>query len=208
MQGPDPALAVAQYRARAPGYDRLTRRMEPARREAIARLGLRPGDTVLDVACGTGRSLPLLAERIGPRGRIIGVDLSPEMLAIARERLAAAGLVNATLIPAPMERARIPGPVDAILFCYTHDVLQSPPALANIFAAARPGARVACTGMKGFPWWLAPLNLLVLAKARGYVTTLAGLGAPWRNLQLHVPGLRVESLYGGLAYVAAGRLGA
>lgn len=204
MRSPDPALALAQYRARAPRYDRLTRRMEPARREAVARLALRPGDTVLDVACGTGKSFPLLAERIGPRGRIIGIDLSPEMLAIARARAEAAGVANVTLIAASMERAPIPAPVDAILFCYTHDVLQSPPALANIFAAARPGARVACTGMKGFPWWLAPLNLVVLFKARGYVTTLGGLSAPWRNLVGHVPGLQVESIYGGLAYVAAG----
>jgi hypothetical protein len=49
-----------------------------------------------------------------------------------------------------------------------------------------------------------PSLALAQYRARGCVTTLSGLSAPWRNLVRHVPGLKVESLYGGLAYVAAG----
>ena len=66
--------------------DTTPRRCAPCRC-AIARCGTspsQPGDAVLDVACGTGLSFPLLEEAIGPAGRLVGVELSPEMAAIAR----------------------------------------------------------------------------------------------------------------------------
>jgi demethylmenaquinone methyltransferase/2-methoxy-6-polyprenyl-1,4-benzoquinol methylase len=182
MSGPDPRLAVERYRAHAAGYDASAERTLPLRRRTVAALGLRPGETVLDVACGTGLSFPLLVEGVGAGGRVIGVELSPEMLALARERCAREGWRNVALIEAAVEAAEIPAPLDAILFNFTHDVLRSPSALARIFAAARPGARVAVAGMKLAPWWLAPLNLLVLAKAWPYMTTFDGLGRPWSLL--------------------------
>jgi ubiquinone/menaquinone biosynthesis C-methylase UbiE len=54
------------------------------RRRAAQRLGLNPGDRVLEIGCGTGRNLPYLREAVGPEGRIYGVDLSAGMLAKAR----------------------------------------------------------------------------------------------------------------------------
>jgi ubiquinone/menaquinone biosynthesis C-methylase UbiE len=50
-----------------------------------------PGDSVLDIACGTGANFALLDERVGPAGRVVGVDLSPDMLAVAAERCGARG---------------------------------------------------------------------------------------------------------------------
>lgn len=54
--------------------------------------GVGPGDTVLDVGCGRGAVLVPAAARVGPSGRCIGVDLSPEMVRLAAERADAAGL--------------------------------------------------------------------------------------------------------------------
>jgi demethylmenaquinone methyltransferase/2-methoxy-6-polyprenyl-1,4-benzoquinol methylase len=179
---PDPRLALERYRAHAAGYDASAARTLPLRRRTVAALALEPGETVLDVACGTGLSFPLLEAGVGANGRVIGVELSPEMLALARARCERAGWQNVTLIESPMETAEIPYRLDAVLFNFTHDVLRSPPALARIFAAARPGARVAVAGMKLAPWWLAPLDLVVLAQARPYMTTFEGLGRPWSLL--------------------------
>src|SRR5215216_4385161 len=68
------------------------------RRETINSLHLQPGQTVLDLACGTGRNFPLILERIGPTGKLVGVDYTSAMLARAQERVERAGWRNVELI--------------------------------------------------------------------------------------------------------------
>jgi arsenite methyltransferase len=205
MSAPDPQLAIARYRAHAAGYDASAARTMALRRRTVARLALEPGQTVLDVACGTGLSFPLLQAGVGEAGHVVGVELSPDMLVLARERCAREGWGNVTLIESAMENAPIPGPVDAILFNFTHDVLRSPAALERIFAAARPGARVAVAGMKLAPWWLAPINAVVRAKARPYMTTFEGLARPWDLLEACLEGFERESVLFGTGYIGWGR---
>ena len=176
------------------------------RRRVIELLAPSPGESVLDVACGTGLSLGLLRDAVGPQGCVTGVEVSPEMLAQARARVAAQGWGNVVLIEAPAEEARLEGPFDAALFNYTHDVLQSPRALANIFANLRKGSKVALAGVKHPPAWLFPLRLYRLLKAAPYVTTLRGLDEPWRLLEAYVPGLEVTPVMFGTNYLAYGRV--
>jgi len=196
--------AIRRYRAHAAGYDAAAARTEPLRRRTIAKLALAAGDVVLDVGCGTGLSFEPIEAQVGPGGRLIGVEQSPEMMARARARVAERGWTNVTLLEAPIEDVAIPGPVGALLFNFVHDVLQSPRALARVFAAAAPGARVACQGMKLFPWWAAPANLLVLAKARPYMTTFANLARPWTALAPYVPALARETTMLGMGYIVWG----
>ncbi|MDE2313356.1 MAG: methyltransferase domain-containing protein [Elusimicrobia bacterium] len=201
---PDPSLAVARYHELASNYDHATRRATSVREQAVAALDLRPGDTVLDVACGTGSCFALLEARIGPKGRIVGVELSPDMLALARKRVVNEGWKNVTLIESSMESAAIPS-WEAALFHYTQDVLRSPAALANIFASAKDGARVALAGTKLFPWWLSPLNIYVRVVNRNYMTTTESLNRPWSLLKSdYVPDLNVRQIWLGAAYVAKG----
>jgi hypothetical protein len=108
MSGPDAQRAVAKYRRLAWGYDRRIAPTAPLRRRAIERLRLANGDIVVEVACGTGINFPLIEERIGPSGRLIGLDLSPEMLAQARTRVDRDDWRNVTLVEAGVERARLP----------------------------------------------------------------------------------------------------
>jgi len=202
---PDPELAIARYRRHAAGYDASARRSMPIRLRTIDRLGLRPGDTVLDVACGTGLSFAPLLERIGPEGRLIGIEVSPEMIALARERCEQQDWRNVTLIESAIEDASIDGPLDAVLFHFTHDVLRSAASLARIFAATRAGARVAVAGMKLGPWWAAPLNPLVRRRARPYMTTFDGLDRPWSLLERHLLDFEWESRNFGSGYIGWGR---
>lgn len=201
---PDPGLAVAKYRRHAAGYDASARRTMALRRRVVGMLALRPGETVIDVACGTGLSLPLLREAVGSAGRVIGIEVSPDMIAIARARCAEAGWRNVCLIEAPVEEADAGAKFDAALFNYTHDVLQSPRALERLFSFARPGARVAIAGIKHPPHWLFPLRLYRLLKARPYVTTLEGLDRPWRLVEARLANLRVRSVLLGTNYLAYG----
>jgi demethylmenaquinone methyltransferase/2-methoxy-6-polyprenyl-1,4-benzoquinol methylase len=161
MAAPDPERALARYREHAANYDASAARTLPLRYRAIWNLELAPGDAVLDVACGTGLSFPILQDAIGPAGRLVGVELSPEMAALAQARIDRARWTNATLIVARMEDADLApprGPFDAVAFNFTHDVLQSEAALAKIFAACRPGARGAVAGSNLLPGYLAPWN--------------------------------------------------
>jgi len=201
---PDPERARALYQRHAASYDASAQRTMPLRRRTIALLELRAGQTVLDVACGTGLSFDILRAGVGATGRVVGVELSHEMLVLAHARCAREGWHNVELIESTIESAPLRGPLDAILFNFTHDVIQSPQALQRIFAAARPGARVAVAGMKYAPWWLAPLNPLVRARARPYMTTFAGLEAPWRPLLAYVERFAWQSVHFGTGYVGHG----
>jgi ubiquinone/menaquinone biosynthesis C-methylase UbiE len=71
-----------------------------ARRRTIDMLQLQPGSRVLDVACGTGANFALIEQRIGPSGELVGVDLTPQMLARARARVRDHGWENARLLEA------------------------------------------------------------------------------------------------------------
>ena len=120
----EPAASEA-YRSQAGRYDRRTEAFQHWRERLVARLPVRPGDTVLDVGCGTGLCLPLLHDKVGPTGRIVGIDASEDMLQVAADRVTTHGWDNVRLVAAPAERAPIEGPADAALFCAVHDVLQS-----------------------------------------------------------------------------------
>ncbi|MER5958870.1 methyltransferase domain-containing protein [Streptomyces longhuiensis] len=70
---------------------------------AVAELGLRAGDRVLDAGCGTGRALPALRDAVGPSGAVLGVDLTPAMLEAAvragRDRAGSLMLADVTRLP-------------------------------------------------------------------------------------------------------------
>ncbi|MEU5103910.1 methyltransferase domain-containing protein [Streptomyces sp. NPDC021354] len=75
----------------------------PAYAAAIAEIGLRAGDAVLDAGCGTGRALPALRAAVGPAGTVLGADVTPAMLAAAvragRHRDAGLALADVTRLP-------------------------------------------------------------------------------------------------------------
>jgi demethylmenaquinone methyltransferase/2-methoxy-6-polyprenyl-1,4-benzoquinol methylase len=194
------------YRGIAADYDASARRTMSLRRRTIAMLGLEAGDVVVDAGCGTGLGFPLLLDAVGPSGLVIGVEASPEMMALARRRVAAARWDNVLLIESDIRSARWPLPADAALFNYVHDILRSPAALDAVFAQSRSGARVAAAGIKHPPRWIDPLRLYRRFKSRRCYACREGLDRPWSLLEPRVPGLRVESTLFGTGFIAWGRL--
>lgn len=201
----DPSLE--QYRRIAAKYDRKlqVRLGEATRRKAFARFDLRPGDTVLDVGCGTGLSFSLIEEGIGSSGRLIAIEPSPEMAAIARARVRSAGWDNVEFVEAPAETAQVPPGADVVIIFRVHDVLRSRAALCNVFGSAKAGARVFVVGVKWAPWWAFPLNAALWVLTRPVTTTHEGFDRPWGILEDFVTDLHVQSLTAGTQFIASAR---
>lgn len=196
------AWALEQYRCRAHVYDNELRLFEPIRRMSIERLQLASGATVLDVGCGTGLSFKLLEQYIGPKGFIIGVEQCPEMLKIAQQRVDAAGWTNIILLNSQAEGADIPSMADAMLFHFTHDILQQPDAIAHLFKFLKSKSRVVATGLNwSDPWdWMS--NTYVLMAALYSTSSMEGLGQPWMHLAERLTAVEVTKM--GAFFIAHG----
>ncbi|MFM1879773.1 MAG: hypothetical protein RLZZ344_7 [Pseudomonadota bacterium] len=200
------ASSIRKYRLRATGYDQTCGPTWPIRSRAIDGLSLQPGDRVLDVGCGTGLSLPLIREKVGEGGRVYGFDQSPDMLAYAHRRVVEANWKNVAVFECSAQSLRLPEAVDAFLFHYTHDILRSPTAIAQLLSWARPGARVAIAGIKYFPAWLAPLNLWVYLKNYGYNGAPGDLRSPWDLIEPYLTEFQRQPTQWGMGYLGFGRI--
>jgi ubiquinone/menaquinone biosynthesis C-methylase UbiE len=201
-QKPNRQRSLAKYHRGAIAYEQAAH-MEPTRHYIVERLQLKPGETVLDLACGSGLNFPYLREAIGPSGQLIGVELSPDMLELARAKVAHFGWSNVTLIEALAEEAVIPTPVNTLLISFAHDVMRSPRALKNALAALKPGGRVVVAGPKWAPWWRLATNLYIWHFTRRYITTFEGFAKPWSLLAEQVT-LEQETILSGRGYLAWG----
>jgi demethylmenaquinone methyltransferase/2-methoxy-6-polyprenyl-1,4-benzoquinol methylase len=188
---PDRLSALALYERHAPCYDQETDWAASDRARVVELLDVRPGETVIDVGCGTGLCFPLLMAGVGRQGRVVGVEQSIDMLGRAKERVDESGWGNVELVLGSAEELRIPVVADAALFSFTHDVLRNEAALANVLAHLRPGGRVAAVGPMWAPWWAPGMNLLIWYVTSDFVTTYEGFSEPWSHLARLVPNLSV-----------------
>jgi len=197
-------LSIERYRRVAAGYDRSAERTMPLRLRTIALLQLRPGDVVIDVGAGTGLSYEPLLAAVGPTGRVLAFEQSPDMFAQAQARVGRHGWKNVWHVCSSAETVQLPQPADAVLFNYVHDISRTPGAVANVMAQVKPGARVAMAGMKFFPWWTGPLNLLAWLKNRPYNACPADLWTPWDHVQAHCESFGRTATQAGMGYIAWG----
>ena len=147
----DQGAITAQYDRVAPFYRVLSPLFlinPPARRRGVAALGLRPGDTVLEVAVGTGRNLPYLVDAVGSTGTVIGIDHSAGMLREAAKMVERRGWRNVELIEADATRPPLDRDLDAVFFSLAWSVIPAPvAALSAACERLRPGGRGAVMEM-------------------------------------------------------------
>jgi SAM-dependent methyltransferase len=136
------AESRAFFATRAASWDTRFGDDLPAYAAAVAEAGIPTGATVVDVGCGTGRALPALRDAIGPDGMVIGVDLTPEMLGVARATRAStrAGLLLADARRLPLATGAVAAVFAAGLVNHLPDV---PAGLAELARVTRPGGRLA-----------------------------------------------------------------
>jgi SAM-dependent methyltransferase len=201
-----PDKRLPAYTERARSYNGDTAAFQEYRRAVVDALPVSPGDVVLDVGCGTGLCCGLLREKVGTDGGVVGIEESPEMLAVARQQADRDGWRNVALVRSSAEEAEINEPADAALFCAVHDILQSPRAVRNIIGSLRPGAWVAAGGGKWAPSMMVPVNAFVRTLHRPYVRSFEGFDRPWRHLERVTADVRVREVGFGSGYLMTGRV--
>ena len=197
--------------ANTKGYDRIARFYStleplylvfpPARRKAVAALGLKPGDTVLEIGAGTGRNFPYLVEAVGPNGTVIAVDASAGMLAEARKLVERNGWSNVELLQQDATQLQLDRDLDAVLFSLSYSALPEPrPALARAWERLRPSGRTAVMDMgltEGrFARLLDPIARLLLKLTPG-----DPYSDPWSDLAAY-GSVQTEHFLLGLYYVS------
>jgi ubiquinone/menaquinone biosynthesis C-methylase UbiE len=204
---------IGVYRKRARHYDLTANayyllgfREWAYRKRAIEALGLQRGDTVVEIGCGTGLNFCLLEERIGPEGRLIGVDLADAMLSRARARIEASGWRNIELVETPVASFRFPPEIDGILSTFA---LTLEPDFDKVIEegakALKPGRRWVILDLKRPSNWLRHLTPALIALVRPFaVSAEMAKRRPWESLHRHLKHVTMQELYFGVAYIAVG----
>ncbi len=106
---------------------------------------LMPGEVVLDLGSGGGIDVLLSARRVGPTGRAYGIDMTDEMLALARENQRRAGVTNVEFLKGELEAVPLPdSSVDVIISnCVVNLSTDKDRALTEAFRVLKPGGRLA-----------------------------------------------------------------
>jgi ubiquinone/menaquinone biosynthesis C-methylase UbiE len=137
----DPLTARARSVWTAGDFLPIARSFAPGAEEFIARLGLRPGESVLDVACGTG-NLAIPAARAG--ARVSGIDIAPNLIAEARLEARSAGLGIAFEVGDAEALPYADGQFDTTVTMFGAMFAYRPArAAAELLRVTRPGGRVA-----------------------------------------------------------------
>ncbi len=120
---------------------------------ALRALELREGDRVLDVGCGTGQTLVQLRELVGPKGWVIGLDISPPMLEGARARISGKGYDNVELLLGDASKLQPSAPVDAIFSRFGVMFFDdSVAAFQNLRGALRPSGCLSFVCWQALEW--------------------------------------------------------
>lgn len=134
--------------------------------------GLKPGEVVLDLGSGAGFDCFLAAGRVGPEGRVIGVDMTPEMIAKAQENAAASGVTNVEFRQGEIEQLPVEdASVDVVISnCVINLSADKPRVFRELARVLRPGGRIAVSDIALFKELPEALAMSVAA----YVGCVAG----------------------------------
>jgi demethylmenaquinone methyltransferase/2-methoxy-6-polyprenyl-1,4-benzoquinol methylase len=146
----------------SPGYDRMNLLMSMGRDGCWRRLGVRasaaqPGDAALDVCCGTGDFAVELRRAVGPSGRVVGLDFSPQMLAMARRKTGAVEWRQGDALALPFAGGEFAA---ACVGFGVRNVSDHHRGFAEMARVVRPGGRVVCLEMSTPPAPIRPFSQL------------------------------------------------
>lgn len=137
-----------------------------------ATANLRPGEIVVDLGCGGGLDVLLAAKKVGPTGRAIGIDMTPQMLDLARRNAAKAGVTNVEFHHATIDRLPLPdASVDCVISnCVINLAPDKSAVFREIARVLKPGGRLAVSDIA----LKQPLPPEVAGDLMAYVGCIAG----------------------------------
>jgi SAM-dependent methyltransferase len=149
---------------RVQNHEFIERRNRAVDALLLTRAAPAAGESVLEVGCGTGATIFLLAKAVGPRGRVAAIDISEPMLSFARRRVSESGLENVSLVLADAQTYGFePAAFDLAISRFGVMFFADPvAAFANLCAAIKPGGRLAfaCWASMGENrHWLVPYEI-------------------------------------------------
>ena len=180
--------------------------IKPVRQKAVELLNLKSGSRVLDVGCGPGGSFPYLVDAVGSSGKVVGVEISPEISVNARKRIEKNDWKNVEVIEAAAQDVELTGKFDGLIMFAAPDVYASEAALENIFPHLEDNARIAAFGGKFSSNRLGGILNPVLRRLYklSFSTTPSPNYEPWRLLAKRVEKLEIEEYFFGLMFLASG----
>ena len=145
--------------------DRFESMIAPVGDALLQRADYRPGEVVLDVGCGGGASTRAIAARVGPKGRVMGVDISAHLVAECEHRAHATDIANAHFVAADAAAVRLPAQSYDRLHSRFGSMFFPEPAAAfrNLAGLIRPGGRAdfaVWAPAKDNPWVGAMMGIL------------------------------------------------
>lgn len=178
------------------------------RRKAVGSLQLPQGGRVLDVGCGLGGTFPYLVRAVGPTGKVVGVEISPQVASAARKRVQVNGWGNVSVVEGDARNVRLSGTFDGMVMFGAPDIYASPAVLANLMPYLNDGARVVAFGMKltnrRFGTLLNPILKTVMRLS--FDSTPQVTYEPWSPLKNYAPDLEITEYFQGCFFTASGRL--
>jgi demethylmenaquinone methyltransferase/2-methoxy-6-polyprenyl-1,4-benzoquinol methylase len=201
------------YRKRAMRYDLavwtyglIGMRERQYRRDAVSALSLSPGDSVLDLGCGTGLNFELLQRAVKPQGSIIGVDVTDAMLDVARRRVAAAGWRNIELVEADVKDYAFPSGLAGVLSTFAMSLVpEFDEVIRRGAGALRAGGRMALFDIKNpesWPDWMVRLTAWINQPFG--VSVECADRRPWESITRYLREVRFCEYYGGYLYLSVG----
>lgn len=174
---------------------------------AVECLNLKQGDTIVDLCCGTGLNFPHLFNKVGPEGKVIGVDLSADMLKEAEKQIIKEGWKNFTLIQSDAAKYQFPKNINGIVTSYAITLIPEFDSIISVGSKSltKGGSFVVLDFKKPDKWpeWFSKFMLTIFIKPYGGTYELKDRHA-WESIKKYLKLKEFKEYYFGSTFIAIG----